>query len=210
MFRFKYSVPFLRWALKPPGYIPEWILGARVDKNKRLVGFITGIPVKVGLGGSVIEMAEINFLCVHKKLRAKRLAPVLIKEVTRRINLRNVWQAMYTAGKYIPTPFAESLYYHRSLNVKKLTEIKFSYIPHKSTLKRQERIHKLKDEPDIPGIRRMTKKDSKQVAELLNNYLQYPFRFQWPQKVRRKSRALGRRGQALLAAEGRSHRDLRR
>ena len=24
-------------------------------------------------------MVEINFLCVHKKLRAKRLAPVLIK-----------------------------------------------------------------------------------------------------------------------------------
>ena len=25
-------------------------------------------------------MAEINFLCVHKKLRSKRLAPVLIKD----------------------------------------------------------------------------------------------------------------------------------
>ena len=37
-------------------------------------------------------MVEINFLCVHKKLRTKRLAPVLIKEVTRRTNLMNVWQ----------------------------------------------------------------------------------------------------------------------
>ncbi len=27
-----------------------------------------------------------------------RLAPVLIKEVTRRVNLRNIWQAVYTAG----------------------------------------------------------------------------------------------------------------
>ena len=26
-----------------------------------------------------VPMVEINFLCVHKKLRAKRLAPVLIK-----------------------------------------------------------------------------------------------------------------------------------
>jgi hypothetical protein len=25
-------------------------------------------------------MAEINFLCVHKRLRSKRLAPVLIKD----------------------------------------------------------------------------------------------------------------------------------
>ena len=27
-------------------------------------------------------MVEINFLCVHKKLRSKRVAPVLIKEAT--------------------------------------------------------------------------------------------------------------------------------
>ena len=27
-----------------------------------------------------IQMAEINFLCVHKRLRSKRLAPVLIKD----------------------------------------------------------------------------------------------------------------------------------
>jgi hypothetical protein len=32
-------------------------------------------------------MVEINFLCVHKKLRDKRLAPLLIKEITRRVNL---------------------------------------------------------------------------------------------------------------------------
>ena len=40
-------------------------------------------------------MAEINFLCVHKKLRANRLAPVLIKEITRRVHVRNIWQAVY-------------------------------------------------------------------------------------------------------------------
>ena len=33
-------------------------------------------------------MVEINFLCVHKKLRSKRLAPVLIREITRRVNLK--------------------------------------------------------------------------------------------------------------------------
>jgi len=49
--------------------------------------------------------AEINFLCVHKKLRSKRLTPVLIKEVTRRVNLQNIWQAIYTAGVVLPTPF---------------------------------------------------------------------------------------------------------
>lgn len=37
-------------------------------------------------------MVEINFLCVHKKLRSKRLAPVLIKEITRRVNICDIWQ----------------------------------------------------------------------------------------------------------------------
>eukprot|EP00913_Durusdinium_trenchii_P033127 g31016.t1 len=45
-----------------------------------LVGFITGIPAKIRVFEKSIQMAEINFLCVHKRLRSKRLAPVLIKE----------------------------------------------------------------------------------------------------------------------------------
>jgi len=129
MFRFKYSIPFLRWALGAPGYYKDWLMGVRVIKNKKLVGFISGIPVTVVVAGTKMPMSEINFLCVHKKLRTKRLAPVLIKEVTRRINLKNVWQAVYTAGKYIPTPFAEALYFHRSLNVKKLIEVFHTSIP---------------------------------------------------------------------------------
>ena len=51
-------------------------------------------------------MAEINFLCVHKKLRSKRMAPVLIREITRRVNLENIFQALYTAGVKLPTPIA--------------------------------------------------------------------------------------------------------
>lgn len=76
-----------------------------------------------------VEMVEINFLCVHKDLRAKRLAPVLIKEITRRVNMHNIWQAVYTAGVTIPTPIANTTYWHRSLNPKKLVEVRFSALP---------------------------------------------------------------------------------
>lgn len=73
-----------------------------------------------------IKMCEINFLCVHKDYRAYKLAALLISEVTRRVNLRDKWQAIYTAGKTLPTPFTRATYYHRSLNPKKLIEVKFS------------------------------------------------------------------------------------
>lgn len=51
-------------------------------------------------------MVEINFLCVHKKLRSKRVAPVLIREITRRVNLQGIFQAVYTAGVVLPKPIA--------------------------------------------------------------------------------------------------------
>ena len=90
-FRFDYSVPFLRWSLQVPGGRPEWMVGIRGGKKNRLFGFIAGIPVHLGLNGIDKRVCEINFLCVHKNLRVKRLAPVLIKEITRRVNITNMW-----------------------------------------------------------------------------------------------------------------------
>lgn len=78
MFRFDYSVPFVRWALLPPGQHPEWLVAVRGGKKQSLFGFISAIPVLTQVNGKTVTMAEINFLCVHKQLRANRLAPVLI------------------------------------------------------------------------------------------------------------------------------------
>ena len=41
----------------------------------KLVAFITGVPAKLSVKGKKLDLAEINFLCIHKKLRSKRLAP---------------------------------------------------------------------------------------------------------------------------------------
>jgi len=70
MFRFDYSVPFLRWALLPPNQPEEWLVGVRGGKKDKLFGFISGIPVHMSVNGIKVKMAEINFLCVHKRLRA--------------------------------------------------------------------------------------------------------------------------------------------
>jgi glycylpeptide N-tetradecanoyltransferase len=81
------------------------------------------------VNGKQIEMAEVNFLCVHKKLRSKKLAPILIKEITRKVNLTGVWQAFYTSGSVFPHPFSAANYFHRSLNPKKNVETGFSSLP---------------------------------------------------------------------------------
>jgi glycylpeptide N-tetradecanoyltransferase len=117
-------------------------------------------------------MAEINFLCVHKLLRTKRLAPILIREVTRRVNRCDQWQAIYTAGVVIPTPIAATTYYHRSLNPKKLVEVGFSSKPAGTPMARYMKMHKVPENTTTPGLRAMQKKDVPVVHKLLNTYLQ--------------------------------------
>lgn len=171
MFRFDYSQDFLRWALKPPGFRPEWHLGVRVQKNKKLVGFITAIPAMLKVEDKVISLVEINFLCVHKSLRDKRLAPVLIKEITRRVNLTGVFQAVYTAGVVIPKPVAQCRYHHRSLNPKKLIAVGFSQLGPRMTLARLTKLYQLPDEPVTPGIKALEPKYVEPACALLESYL---------------------------------------
>lgn len=171
MFRFDYSIDFLRWNLCPPGFYKDWFVGVRVVKNKKLVACITGIPVRVMVEGQRVKMAEINFLCVHKKLRSLRLAPVLIKEVTRRVNLRKIWQAVYTAGIVVPTPISKTRYFHRSLNPKKLIEVRFSGLGPNQTIGRVVKLYRLPEEPLNKNLRPMTNKDVSKIHKLLADYL---------------------------------------
>lgn len=176
-------------ALTAPGYSPDWHIGVRVAKTGKLIAFISGIKIDVRVRsryGTVLHVlmvwstadshrtfvaAEVNFLCVHKKLRSKRLAPVLIKEVTRRVNLLNVWQAIYTGGVVIPTPIGTCRYYHRNLNPQKLVDIGFSAQPRSMTMTRMKRHYSVGTVPKIPGFRELTKADIPQVRELLSKYL---------------------------------------
>lgn len=171
MFRFDYSIPFLQWALTPPNYRPDFHLGVRNQRNGKLVALITGIPAEMMVYGKPVGVVEINFLCVHKKLRSKRLAPVLIKEITRLVNLSGVFQAVYTAGVVLPKPVSSCRYYHRSLDPKKLIEIGFSRLMPRMTMARTIKLYKLPDKPQLAGIRAMRKEDVTSAHKLLSEYL---------------------------------------
>ncbi|KAF6214060.1 hypothetical protein GE061_011791 [Apolygus lucorum] len=171
MFRFDYPPQFLKWALQPPGWRKEWHCGVRVTKSGRLVGFISAIPAKLTIYEQQQTMVEINFLCVHKKLRSKRVAPVLIREITRRVNLTGIFQAVYTAGVVLPKPVGTCRYWHRSLNPKKLIEVKFSHLSRNMTMQRTLKLFKLPDQPKTPGFRKMTVEDLPKARKLLSEYL---------------------------------------
>jgi len=171
MFRFDYSKDFLRWALQPPGWVRDWQIGVRQSSDGQLLAMITGTPAHVRVGEAVMPMTEINYLCVHKSLRSKRLAPVLIKEVTRRVNLLNIWQAVYTAGVRIPEPIGIARYYHRSLNFQKLLDVGFTGLAPRQTITRMNRLLQLDDSVPTKGWRRFEARDCAQVEALLKAYL---------------------------------------
>jgi len=171
MFRFDYSVPFLKWALKPPGFRKDWHIGVRLKSNKKLVAFITAIPAHMNVNDTRIKLVEINFLCIHKKLRDKGLAPVLIQEITRRVNKQDIWQAVYTAGVVLPKPVAKCRYWHRNLNPKKLISVGFSALGPRMTMSRVIKLYQLPYETATKGFRQLEKKDIKQASALLSKHL---------------------------------------
>jgi len=171
MFRFDYSPEFLAWALQPPGWIKEWHAGVRIAKSNKLVGFISAVPANVRIVDTIKYMVEINFLCVHKKLRSKRLAPVLIREITRRVNIKGIFQAEYTAGVVLPKPVETCRYWHRSINPKKLIEVKFSHLSRNMTMQRHLKLYRLPEQTKVESLRKFKVEDISKVTVLLNTYL---------------------------------------
>lgn len=175
-FRFNYSIEFLAWALKPPGWSKEHHIGIRTKsvegKKGKLVASITGIPVTLQVRDKTVNACEINFLAIHRKLRNKRLAPVLIKEVTRKYYLNGIYQALYTAGTLLPTPVSTCRYYHRSLDWEHLYKNGFSHLPAHSSELRQKLKYKLEEKPGLKGLRPMKSADIPAVKDLLQRYNQ--------------------------------------
>jgi glycylpeptide N-tetradecanoyltransferase len=159
--RFHYSKSLLRWALTPPNYLKEWHVGVRY--KDKLCGFISAVPIPMNTGIT----AFINFLCVHKNIRNKRVAPVLIMELTRRINIFTT-QAIYTGVK-LKNKVVTATYWQRYLNVKKLLQHGVVSLSNHMTLKRIIKLYTLPT--TLLKVRKMMLEDVPQICIILNDYL---------------------------------------
>lgn len=126
LFRMKFTPQFLRWVFNFPGQHKDWIAGIRLKDTKELISFVSASPVKARFGEIAVEMGYVSFVTVSRKFRSKRLFPRLMQEMTRRINLKSIWQVLFTSSKVIPTPFCETWFYQRFLNYKMLCDVVFS------------------------------------------------------------------------------------
>ncbi|KAF0025425.1 hypothetical protein F2P81_022306 [Scophthalmus maximus] len=138
-----FSPEYLQWALQPPNWQAQWHCAVRVDTNNKLVGFIAAVPADVCAYETQQRMAQVKLLCVHKKLRLKRMTPVLIRELTRRVSRQGVRQAVYAAGVVLPTPLSSCRYWHRPLNPRKLMEVNYPGLRQNMNLQRALKFNRL-------------------------------------------------------------------
>ncbi|KAI5190206.1 glycylpeptide N-tetradecanoyltransferase [Nematocida minor] len=124
-FSLQYSQEFLKWQLSSPSVFPGWNVG--MYDGSELVGFISAAAINIRIKESRPKTAVVNFLCIHKEYRKRRLAPVLIKEVTRRVNEEGIYTALFTSGEKLPYIFTRSRYYHKILRKGDLVESGFCH-----------------------------------------------------------------------------------
>ncbi|XP_077595097.1 glycylpeptide N-tetradecanoyltransferase 2-like isoform X2 [Stigmatopora nigra] len=168
---YDFSEDYLRWVLQPPDWRAQWHCGVRVDSSKKLVGFIAAVPGDVCVYHMEKRMVQIKLLCVHKKLRLKRMTPVLIRELARRVRRQGVAQAVYTAPVVLPTPISSSRLWHRPLNLRKLTELQYPGIRGDIPLQRALKFYRIPEDTKKPGLRLMTKNDIEGIREFLQGNL---------------------------------------
>ncbi|XP_028990437.1 glycylpeptide N-tetradecanoyltransferase 2-like [Betta splendens] len=170
-FRLSFCAEYLRWTLQPPDWLAHCHCAVRVNSNQKLVGFIAGVPADIRIYETQKRVVQVKFLCVHKKLRLKRMTPVLIRELARRARQQGFLQAVYTAGVVLPTPLSSCSYWHRPLNLRKLLEVNYPGLRVKMNLQRALKLNRLPEATKTPGLRPAAKADVERIHSLVQTNL---------------------------------------
>ncbi len=184
-FRPDYTDYFLKWLLGVglESYNPSYCLGVRVSiapssttegspGSGRLAGLIAGRIVKTQVNRHILDMGQVELMCIHPKLRNKRLCTVLIKELTRRYQIDGYNCATYTTYRHVAKPLCTVNNYHRAINLKVLLETGFTKVQNVS-LKDLKKSYRLPEEPDN-GLDKFVKMEEGHVGEAyeaLNEYM---------------------------------------
>ena len=126
---------------------------------------------KFKIFGSEHLTAFTNYLAVHRKLRNKRLAQVLIGEAIRTSRALGAQVSFYHSARCQPTPFISLRSNLRLINTNKLIDIRYTSLPKGMTRQEYAKKYELpkKDRINIVGnMRLMESKDIKEVLRLYN------------------------------------------
>ena len=173
-FRFRYTNEMIRALCFDPttststSSSRQYRLGVRYGESKRLCAFILGtVHTVVVDDDNEYQMLFVDFLTIHTNLRNKRLAPVVIQELTRRANNDGIILAYYSATIQPSVPVVSCPFYIYPLNYSRLVDVGFWSKPDGSRLKTLATLHE-KVPNLINGWHRCSQTDS--LATILTNY----------------------------------------
>ena len=165
-----YSYDFLKWYLLNPNG-KYFCAAVEVVQTGAVVGFICAVLKQNKLNKHSMTLAEVNFLCVHHKMRSKNLVPLLIKELGRKIQTNDIKNAIFATSNYITTPLSTVSKYSRSLDINMLLDTGYTKI--NGNVSKTDMISSLKL-PKNPTNKNFVKLQDEHVDEALlclNNYL---------------------------------------
>ena len=155
----EFTPEFFKWLVMTPNYLKDLIIGIKC--LNKLVACICGIPMNIAIFDKKIKIIQINFLCINPKLRNKNFAPILIKEITRRIKFHSIWAAIYTGSLELPNCLVQCTNYIRPLNIDKLVDLQIMQKPSNSSI-----FQTIKN--PLSNIRKMEEKDCEICCEKFN------------------------------------------
>lgn len=158
-FKLVYTPESLKWATEVPGHQNIYI----DDKStKKIIAFISLTPLNLKLNNTERRAIQVNFLCVHKDYRNKKLVEHLITEAKRITENKNIYQSIATIHNPIPGSILKASYWHRLINTNKLSKYGFCEIDRSKT-----NFFKIRGRS---YFRKMTSKDIPKVTKILKEY----------------------------------------
>jgi glycylpeptide N-tetradecanoyltransferase len=177
-FRLCYSKQFVKWWLTAPDTDPENLILLVHKGLNAIVGLITGVFCDLVIGDQTVKLVDVNFLCLHNKLRQKGFAPLLIQEITRRTVLKGIHVATHTGSRNIFSALGETKYYHRPLQYKRL--VKLGFIVNDDNVDDMDDLHQISNYDCESRFVPLEEKHLEQAYEVLTNYLK---RYSFHQKM---------------------------
>lgn len=170
-FKLEYEPEFIKRMLINDKYTSDMSLG--IKYNNKIIGCIISSVSKSQVNRKILDTVEVNVLCVHPLFRNKRMCPILIRELSRRMQLLGYNYGLYNADVYLPKPFTTVQRYQRPINIKKLIETGYTQIPSESKIKMEdiEKSIKLAKNPTNKTFKPMELKHVDESYDLFNSYM---------------------------------------
>jgi glycylpeptide N-tetradecanoyltransferase len=173
-FRTVYSKDLIKWSIGSTGLI----IGLKLKYNGILVGTIASNIIKTQIKNKVVELGNINYLCIDSRIRQKGYAEKLMTEMKNRLINNGYNSAIFSTDRYVPTPIIRMRQFHRPLNYEKIANLSYAEV-NKNSLSGTDKdtilsdlIDKYKITQKMPSnIIKMDLSHIEQCYKLYNSYM---------------------------------------